>query len=293
MELEIDDDCVDAMVIATLERVIAYARNRDDYGEAFIPACQTVLHHFGVGPTASAEIITPPLETLTPSSYATGLFTREQAGDVMRKEFEKDPKWSKWKDIASRSRRAIHGDKFDAPDTPSTFLSRAKAWYDNRPKASAVAWVALFVGLFLPPLIPLDEIIGVATAWRGPAVGFHELTLVTPSVRVGQPLILNVRGEYLRSCMWRWTQRWNRLAPDGEQAVAMNWMPGNAHAIGIVTDHDLALTLPVGITPGEYVLYNSGTAECGHGDVAQIIDPPLHFTVTAVDGVTAGDGAKG
>ena len=105
MELEIDDDCVDQMVISALERVIDYARKRPGYGEDFIPACQTVLHHFGVGPATSAEIVIPPLETpSTPSSY--GVFTREQAGDVLRKEFEKNPTWSKWKDIAAR--RSVH-----------------------------------------------------------------------------------------------------------------------------------------------------------------------------------------
>src|SRR5215469_2034370 len=74
----------------------------------------------------------------------------------------------------------------------------------SRPRISTrtLAWVAIAVGAFLPPVIPLDDVIGVARALRGPAVGFHEAALTNPTVHLGQPLILRSTSEYLRVCAW-------------------------------------------------------------------------------------------
>lgn len=140
-----------------------------------------------------------------------------------------------------------------------------------------IAWGALVAALFLPPLVPLDEIIGTATAFRGPAVGVHELTVVNPTVRLGEPLIIKTKSEYIRMCTWRWVMEWRNA--DNNEPIAMTWHTGSAHVIGKITEHVMAFDLPHGITPGNYVYHESATGDCGHGDVAQIIDKDVAFTV--------------
>jgi hypothetical protein len=104
-------------------------------------------------------------------------------------------------------------------------LSRVRAFI-RPPSTKTIAYVALFAALFLPPLIPLSDIIGAAAAFRSPPIVYHEAHPVSATIRREEPLVLRVTSDYARACIWRWTFEWTKLSPQGETALARDWAPG-------------------------------------------------------------------